>query len=50
MKVLPLPCKRLDLRMASITKYNNRPVSNRRRKISVLNYYFRAKYIDTQIK
>ena len=50
MKVLSLPCKRLDLRVARMTKYNNRSVSSWRRKNSVLNYYFRAQYIDTQIK
>ena len=29
---------------------NGGPVSSRRRKNSVVSYYFRAKYIDTQIK
>ena len=49
MKVLPLLCKRLDLRLARMTTSNGGPVSSRRRKNSVLIYYFRAKYIDTQI-
>ena len=51
MKVLPLPCKQLDLRVARLTMKNGDPVSSRRLKNSVTpNQYFRAKYLDTQIK
>ena len=32
MKVLPLPCKWLDLRVARMTMYNGGPVSNKKRK------------------
>ena len=48
MKVLPLLCKWLDPRVTRMTTSNGRPVSSRRRKNSVLNQYFRAKFIDTQ--
>jgi len=48
MKVLPLPCKWLDPLVTRITTLNGGPVSSRRRKNSVPNQYFRAKYIDTQ--
>ena len=35
MKVLPLPCKKLDLRVARMTTKNGDPVSSRRLKNSV---------------
>ena len=44
MKVLPLHCKRLDLRMARMATENGDPVSSRRRKNSVPYYYLRVKY------
>ena len=50
MKVLSLPCKQVDLRVARMTTYNGGPVSSRRRKNCVPDYYFRVKYFDTQIK
>ena len=50
MKALPLPCRRLDLRVARMTTSNGGPVSIRRRKIQCPNQHFRAKYIDIQIK
>ena len=40
----------LDLRVARMTTENGGPVSCRRRKKSMLNKYFRAECIDTQIK
>ena len=40
----------LDLRVARMTTENGGPVSSRRCKRSMLNKYFRAEYIDTQIK
>ena len=43
MNVISLHCKRQDLRSDDHVKW--RPLKN-----SVLNQYFRAKYIDTQTK
>ena len=42
--------KWLDLPVAWMTTSNGSPVSVRRCKDSVINWHFRAKYIDTQIK
>ena len=42
MKVLPLPCKWLDLRVAQMTTKNGES--------SIHNEYFLARYIDTLIK
>ena len=52
MKVLLLPCKWLDLRLARMTTSDGSPVSSRRCKNSVPNkyYYSCAKYSDTQNK
>ena len=50
MKVLPLPCKWPDPRVARMTTYNGSAVSSRRRKNGVPIQCFRASYIDTQIK
>ena len=36
--------------VAQMTTLNGTPVSSWRRKNGVLNYYFRAKYIDTEKK
>ena len=49
-KVLPLPCKLPNLSMARMAHKNGGPVSSRRRNNSVLKFYFRGKYIDTQIQ
>ena len=49
MKVLSLPCKRLDLRVAEVLN-NGGPGSSWGLKLSVLKYYFGAKYIHSQIK
>ena len=47
-KVLPLHCKKLDLRMARMTMQNGGPVSSwRRKKIPSPISTLRAKYLDT---
>ena len=47
MKVLPLPCKRVDLRVArKIASLS--PVGDVQN--SIPNYYFPAKHIDSQIR
>ena len=50
MKVLPLPCKWLDLRVARMTTKNGSSVSWKSPESIVHNEYFFAWYIDTQIK
>ena len=52
MKVLSLPFKRLDLCVARMTTQNGGSVSRIEgdEKNSILNKYFRARYIETQIR
>ena len=49
MKVLPSPCKQLDLHVVQMTQ-NGGSSSSERCKNIVPNYYFRAKHIDTRTK
>ena len=50
MKVPPLPCVRLDLRVARMTAKMAFPFPVGAVEYSVSSWYFRTKYIDTPIK